>query len=58
MALAAATDNSSSIPEPKNYREAINSEHRKYWQQAMDEEMSSLTANGTWSLVDPPPDTA
>jgi transposase InsO family protein len=44
------------IPEPKSFREATNSEQADMWWDAMDEEMGSLAVNGTWSLVDLPPD--
>lgn len=55
IALVTTAD-SDSIPEPKNYHEAINSRNSEQWREAMDDEMSSLIANGTWSLVDLPAD--
>jgi len=42
--------------EPSTYEEAINSQECVRWQQAMDEEMASLAANGTWELVPGPED--
>ena len=38
--------------EPKTYKEACQSEH---WLKAMNDELKALTANGTWSIVDLPP---
>lgn len=38
------------IKEPETIKEALSSEHAEQWQLAMDEEMASLHANGTWSL--------
>ena len=36
--------------EPQTIEEALQSEDAEMWQQAMDEEMTSLLANGTWTL--------
>jgi hypothetical protein len=41
--------------EPKSYRAALNNAEAPQWQAAMQHEYSSLIANGTWELVDPPP---
>lgn len=43
------------IRAPKNYNEAISSEHSERWKAAMDEEYASLVENGTWTLVQRPP---
>lgn len=42
------------IKEPKNYREAINSDERQHWLTAMQIEMESHERNNTWELVDLP----
>jgi transposase InsO family protein len=42
------------IHEPASREEALQSEHAEQWQQAMDEEMSSLLSNNTWVLEEPP----
>ena len=44
------------IEEPQNYKEAINSKERKEWKKAMDEEFESLKKNNTWKLVTRPKD--
>lgn len=41
-------------PEPTTYEEALQSENGAQWQQAMDEEIASLHANGTWTLEEVP----
>lgn len=38
---------------PQNYRQAINSSHRDYWQAAMTTQIDKLHAAHTWSLVPP-----
>ena len=43
-----------SIPEPTTLEEALQSPHAADWQLAMDEEMASLHANNTWTLVEKP----
>ncbi|GIL88635.1 hypothetical protein Vretifemale_16557 [Volvox reticuliferus] len=40
--------------EPSTYEEAINSPEAVHWRQAMDEEIASLHAQGTWRLEHPP----
>lgn len=40
--------------EPKTYREAINSNEKKEWIAAMNDEFDSLMKNGTWILVSSP----
>ena len=41
--------------EPKSYKEAMADSYRKmHWELAMQEEVDSLTTNGTWTLVDLP----
>ena len=42
------------IHEPSTMEEALASNESDQWQQAMDEEMNSLLANGTWTLERPP----
>ncbi|GKV10025.1 hypothetical protein SLEP1_g21450 [Rubroshorea leprosula] len=42
--------------EPKTYCEAMESENKKEWLMAMQEEMSSLQENGTYELVELPKD--
>ena len=44
-------------PEPLTLDEARAAPDADQWARAMDEEMASLTANGTWTLVAPPPGT-
>lgn len=38
-------------PDPKNFREAVNSVQSDEWVKAMDDEYQSLLTKGTWSLV-------
>jgi transposase InsO family protein len=40
--------------DPRSYEEAIASPNRDNWQQAMDEELNSLSENKTWNLVPRP----
>ena len=40
--------------EPRNYREAMQSPNRRQWQDAMDTEIESIIALGTFELIDPP----
>ena len=44
-----------SITEPISIKDALNSDEREYWQQAMDAEYNSLIHKGTWELVSLPP---
>jgi len=44
------------ICEPGSYAEAVQGPDQAAWKEAMDEEVRSLQQNGTWSLVDLPPD--
>jgi hypothetical protein len=37
-------------PEPQTYEEAMRAKDAQQWKHAMDEEMASLLANGTWTL--------
>jgi len=39
---------------PKTYNEAINSENKNKWIEAMNSEIKSLSDNGTWTLVNTP----
>ena len=41
-------------PEPKTFEEAVNAPDAERWRQAMDEEIESLHANGTWTVEDLP----
>jgi hypothetical protein len=43
------------LVEPETYEEAIISPQSAEWKLAMEEEMTSLIKNETWSLVEPPP---
>ena len=40
---------------PKTYNEALASRDSSFWKEAINDEMDSLLSNGTWILVDPPP---
>lgn len=40
--------------EPTTYEEAVSGEDADLWRRAMDEEMTSLHANGTWTLEEAP----
>lgn len=40
----------------QNYEEAMNSEDSKNWNNAMENEMNSLSKNETWILVNKPKD--
>ena len=51
----AGTAYSAVIKEPATMEEALACDEAELWQQAMDEEMSSLLANETWTLEQPPP---
>ena len=42
--------------EPTTYKQAVQGPDSKQWEQAMREEMESITNNGTWRLVDLPKD--
>jgi hypothetical protein len=42
--------------EPKSYRDALSIAQAHDWQSAMQHENTSLMDNGTWELVDLPPD--
>jgi hypothetical protein len=38
--------------DPRNFREALDSEDGKLWKNPMDEEMAALDKNEAWDLVD------
>lgn len=40
--------------EPATYKQALESSFAEFWQRAMDEEIASLHANGTWTLESKP----
>ena len=40
---------------PKTYKEALASRDSPFWKEAINDEIDSLLSNGTWVLVDPPP---
>ena len=40
---------------PKTYKEALTSRDSSFWKEAINDEIDSLLSNGTWVLVDPPP---
>lgn len=46
--------NFSNTSVPKSYEEAINSSESKLWKSAINDELSSLKENDTWSIVDKP----
>jgi len=48
---AIATDD---LKEPTTYEEAVSGPDAALWEKAMDEEMTSLLANGTWTLEEVP----
>jgi hypothetical protein len=41
--------------DPRNVREAVNSEDSKLWKKAMVEEMDALDKNEAWDIVEFPP---
>ena len=44
-----------SFPVPRTYTAVMKSLQAAHWTRACDEEYQSLLANGTWTLIDPPP---
>ena len=40
---------------PKTYKEALALRDLSFWKEAINDEIDSLLSNGTWVLVDPPP---
>ena len=53
-AAVAVTNTSTTISEPKTYKQAIRSSESESWKKAMSDEYNSLTTHGTWDLVDLP----
>ncbi|GLI61680.1 hypothetical protein VaNZ11_004116 [Volvox africanus] len=51
--VAAATK----VSEPNTYAEAVSGAQASEWKRAMDDEINSQLANGTWTLETPPPGT-
>ncbi|KAM1500447.1 hypothetical protein ACFX10_023002 [Malus domestica] len=47
-------DHSVGDPDPRNYKEAMDSFESEQWQQAMNEEQDSIKKNEVWELVDLP----
>ena len=46
----------SDLEEPKNFKQAVDSEHSEHWGLAMKDEYDSLLTNNTWELVPRPSD--
>lgn len=40
--------------EPRTVKQALHSESKKYWQEAMNDELNALVENGTWEVVSLP----
>ena len=47
---------SGSAEEPHSYLQAVNGPNGLHWKRAAEEEINTLVANGTWEIVDRPPD--
>ena len=45
-----------SAEEPRSYLQAVNGPNGLHWKRAAEEEINTLVANGTWEIVDRPPD--
>ena len=43
------------FPEPRNYKDAINSEFKEMWNEAIQTELANLKSHGTWEWTDLPP---
>ena len=43
------------FPEPRNYKDAINSEFKELWNEAIQTELANLKSHGTWEWTDLPP---
>jgi len=52
-----AIANIATVSEPQTMEEALAGPNAAQWEQAMNDEMTSLIANGTWTLEEPPPGT-
>jgi hypothetical protein len=52
--VQAHTAQATELDEPQTYEEALRSPDASQWRLAMDEEIASLQANGTWDLEEPP----
>ena len=55
MAPGTASAMSATLLEPATYKEAMASEEAEQWQQALDEEIAPLMANGAWTPEQLPP---
>lgn len=53
--IAARATAVAAVEEPATHQEAMRSPHAQQWREAMDAEMESLHANGTWELEQLPP---
>jgi hypothetical protein len=42
------------MDDPTSYKEAMMSENSKRWLEAMEDELSSMSSNGVWDLVEIP----
>lgn len=49
-------NSTNSVTEPLTVKEALTSSEKEKWQEAMDDEFNSLSANEVWELVPPPSD--
>jgi hypothetical protein len=52
--LSALTTSMADPTEPKTYNEAVQSEFWEDWQQAINDELTSIYGHGTWIEVEPP----
>ena len=43
------------LPEPRNYKDAINSEFSEFWNEAIQKELANLESHEIWEFVDLPP---
>lgn len=46
---------SDEIAEPNTYQEAMNSDQRDQWKEAMNLDLSSMKSSNAWTLTDLPP---
>ena len=43
------------VPEPRNYKDVINSEFAEFWNEAIQSELANLKSHDIWEFVDLPP---